>query len=247
MFKPELCSQESIRDIDRRCIDEFAIPGLILMEHASIGITLCATDLLKQEGNVIEGKKIAVCCGPGGNGGDGFAVARHLHCLGASVLLLDLAPESRHTDRSTNRSICQRLEIPFQQDCENPSDFKMESNDLIIDALLGSGISRPPEGAIAKVIDWMNGQSCPVLAVDLPSGLMADSGETPGQVVEATRTATLCLPKPGFLQPSGLKVVGEVWICSIGAPPALLHGQAPRFPATPVLLELKPGFPLRVR
>ena len=109
---------------------------------------------------------------------------------------------------------------------------------LVVDAAYGTGLGRPyvaPTGSV------------PVLAVDLPSGLMADSGETPGQVVEATRTATLCLPKPGFLQPSGLKVVGEVWICSIGAPPALLHGQAPRFPATPVLLELKPGFPLRVR
>ncbi len=247
MFEPELCSQDKIRDIDRRCIEEFEIPGLILMEHASIGVTLCAIDLLEQHGGEIEGKRITICCGPGGNGGDGFAIARHLHSLDASVKIIDLAPQSRHKDRSTNRSICLHLGIPVKSDCDPPVNSGTQSEDLIIDAVLGSGISRPPTGVIASAIDWMNDQPCAVLSVDLPSGLMADSGETPGKVVLATRTATLCLPKCGFLEPRGLQVVGEVWICPIGAPPSLLHGSAPLFPPVPRPLELKPGFPLQSR
>ncbi|MEC9476942.1 MAG: NAD(P)H-hydrate epimerase [Planctomycetota bacterium] len=245
MFKPELCNRDSIRAIDQVSIEQFKIPGLLLMEHASIGVAQCATDLLLQNRDTIVDNKIVVCCGPGGNGGDGFAVARHLHCLGAAVQILDLAHQSEHTDRSTNRSICQQLGIPVQQQLESPAGAVLESTDLVIDALLGSGISRLPEGAIATAIDWINEQPSPVVSVDLPSGLMADSGEAPGKVVEATRTATLCLPKPGFLEPRGRQVVGELWICPIGAPAQLLHGPAPGFPPVPTPLELEPGFPLR--
>jgi len=244
MFDPELCSQGNIRDIDRRCIEEFEIPGLILMEHASIGVTVCAIDLLGQRGSKIEDKRITVCCGPGGNGGDGFAIARHLHALSAGVQIVDLEPHSNHVDRSTNRSICERLGIPIATECDASED---DTIDLIIDAVLGSGVNRPPTGSLETAIDWMNEQPCDVLSVDLPSGLVADSGEAPGKVVRATRTATLCLPKPGFLQPLGLEVVGELWICPIGAPAVLLHGPAPSFSPDPLPLELKPGFPLQSR
>lgn len=243
MFEPELCQQDSIREIDQLCIENYEIPGLILMEHASIGIAQCALDLLGQSDSKLIDKKIVVCCGPGGNGGDGFAAARHLHYLGAQVQIIDLAYQSKHPDRTTNHSICQKLEIPIQQDLEDSSDFNLDTSDLIIDALLGSGITRKPEGAIDRLIDEINRQSCPVLSIDLPSGLFSDSGKAPGKVIKATRTVTLCLPKLGFLEGSGPDVVGELWICPIGAPPQLLHGEAPVFPPVPSRLQLKPGFP----
>ncbi|MGE4620326.1 MAG: NAD(P)H-hydrate epimerase [Planctomycetota bacterium] len=247
MFEPERCQLDSIRDIDKRCIEELGIPGLILMEHASIGIALCAKHIFEKSGDSTSGQKISIFCGPGGNGGDGFAVARHLHSLGAEVQIFDLAPESKHQDRQINRVICQRLKIPTQPQITTDDIESYKDSTLAIDAILGSGIDRPPEGLLQQAIAGINTLDCPVLSVDVPSGLMADSGSTPGEVIQATLTATLCLPKSGFLSPKARQLVGEVWICPIGAPPSLLHGNAPTFPPTPIPLQLKPGFPPRSR
>lgn len=228
MFLPEDCTREKIREIDRKALEEFGIPGLILMEHASIGIADRAIDLMGIRNSSAPPWRVTLLCGPGGNGGDGFAVARHLHGAGWSVTIHDLGPDSSHSDRQTNRSICRALGIHPIKASYGP-DLPAES-DLIIDALLGSATDCAPRPPIDRAIEWINRQQLPVLSIDLPSGLVASSGEVPGAVVKATLTVTLCLPHLGLVQGKGPDCAGQLWICPIGAPASLLPQQAPVFP-----------------
>lgn len=231
MFHREHCTRKAIEEIDQRATEGFGIPGLILMEHASIGIARRAVRMLA-ESEVASGKgRITICCGPGGNGGDGFAAARHLASLGHSIQLIDLTPTSAHPDRQTNRDICIRLGI--QMDNHPPGGTGAASIDLIIDAVLGSGTNRAPREPLSDCIDWIEQQEAMVLSVDLPSGLVADSGESPGAVVTASSTVALCIPHMGLLLGEGPARAGEVWICPIGAPRTLLPQGAPIFPPEP--------------
>ncbi|MBT6785473.1 MAG: hypothetical protein HOA95_11760, partial [Planctomycetes bacterium] len=99
MFQPEDCTREKIREIDRKALEEFSIPGLILMEHASIGIAERAIDLLGSATSTGPSWRVTILCGPGGNGGDGFAVARHLHGAGWDVTIVDPRGSFASSDR----------------------------------------------------------------------------------------------------------------------------------------------------
>jgi len=238
MFQPEDCTPEKIREIDRKALEEFSIPGLILMEHASIGIAERAIDLLGSATSTDPSWRVTILCGPGGNGGDGFAVARHLHGAGWDVTIHDLAPDSGHADRQTNRKICMALGMtPIES---IPDADPATPSDLIIDALLGSGTDRAPRHPIDRAIEWINRQSLTVLSIDLPSGLVASNGEVPGVVVQASLTVTLCIPHLGLLEGEGPGHAGQLWICPIGDPAALLPPDAPVFPPRPSPLPANP-------
>ena len=183
--------------------------------------------------------RVIIPCGPGGNGGDGLATARHLHSLAVETLIIDLAPSSRHTDRCTNRQICQKIGIPIVEELP-PSGSDAH---LIIDCILGSGTHDQPRDHLATAIEWINRQSIPVLAVDLPSGMVADTGECRGASVIATETIALCLPHLGLQEPAGLQSSGDVWITPIGCPSALLPENASPFPPQPQLLIPGPARP----
>ncbi len=243
MFNREHCTRTAIEDIDRRATEEFGIPGLILMEHASIGVARRAEQMLADSGIASGQGRITICCGPGGNGGDGFAAARHLASLGHSIHLIDLTPTSTHPDRRTNRDVCIRLGI--QSDDQPPGRTETAPNDLIIDAVLGSGTNSPPREPLSNCIDWIENQEAMVLSVDLPSGLVADSGEAPGAAVTANSTVALCIPHMGLLLGEGPARAGEVWICPIGAPRTLLPQAAPIFPPEPQRLPSNSISPLQ--
>lgn len=243
MFHREHCTRTAIEDIDRRATGDFGIPGLILMEHASIGIARRAEQMLADSGVASGLGRITICCGPGGNGGDGFAAARHLASLGHSIHLIDLTPTSAHPDRRTNREICNRLGIQMQHHAPEPAETA--PSDLIIDAILGSGMNSPPREPLSNCIDWIEQQEELVLSVDLPSGLVADSGETPGAAVTANSTVALCIPHMGLLLNEGPARAGEVWICPIGAPRTLLPRGAPIFPPEPHRLPSNSISPLQ--
>ncbi len=239
MFRREDCTREAIENIDRQATDRFGIPSLILMEHASIGIARRAMEMLAEAATTATPSRVIIPCGPGGNGGDGLATARHLHSLAVETLIIDLAPSSRHTDRCTNRQICQKIGIPIVEELP-PSGSDAH---LIIDCILGSGTHDQPRDHLATAIEWINRQSIPVLAVDLPSGMVADTGECRGASVIATETIALCLPHLGLQEPAGLQSSGDVWITPIGCPSALLPENASPFPPQPQLLIPGPARP----
>lgn len=153
-----------------------------------------------------------VVCGKGNNGGDGLAAARHLHRWGR---LAGVACTDRDALSGPAAEEARALEsLGVTVDSEpDPGDAQ-----LIVDALLGTGLSRPPEGKVAEWIEAINSWRRRVVSVDLPSGLNGDSGAAPGASVRAGVTVTLGLPKPGLLMADGPALAGEVWVADIGVP-----------------------------
>jgi ADP-dependent NAD(P)H-hydrate dehydratase / NAD(P)H-hydrate epimerase len=156
--------------------------------------------------------RTVVVCGKGNNGGDGFAAARHLARWGrlAAVACADGrsldGPAKREAEALEAAGVAIELEPRF------------EGAQVVLDALLGTGLSRPPEEPYASWIAAVNASGLRVVAVDLPSGLNADSGAAEGACVEAHLTVTLGLPKRGLLLADGPRVAGEIWLADIGIP-----------------------------
>ncbi|MHB8610805.1 MAG: NAD(P)H-hydrate epimerase [Candidatus Dormibacteraceae bacterium] len=153
-----------------------------------------------------------VVCGVGNNAGDGLAAARHLHRWGKlrRVCCIDLARLQGAAARElvalrrTGVVVSNRLEL--------------DGDEAVVDALLGTGLSRRPEGHFADWIDAVSSSGLRVVSVDVPSGLDADSGIAYAPCVQANTTVTLGLPKPGLLQGDGVRLAGEVWLADIGVP-----------------------------
>jgi hydroxyethylthiazole kinase-like uncharacterized protein yjeF len=154
----------------------------------------------------------AVVCGVGNNAGDGLAAARHLHRWGRLVAVSCV-------DASRLRGpAAQELEALRALGIEVAGDLRLNGAAQVLDALLGTGISRPPVGKFAAWIEAINASPVDVIAVDLPSGLDADTGVAYAPTVRARTTVTLGLPKPGLLSGDGPNVAGEVWVVDIGIP-----------------------------
>lgn len=207
-------TREQCREIDRIATEELRIPGLLLMENAAIGIAAAAQELGAGRGLVV------VVCGPGNNGGDGLAAARHLANRGADVRVQLALPADAYRDGSdaaTNLAIARAMGIPILEnlDLSRPA--------LVIDALLGTGLVRDIREPFRTAVAAINGAGCPVLAVDLPSGLDANSGEARGGAVRATVTATMVAPKVGFARKDGPLHVGRVVVVDIGVPPSVVE------------------------
>jgi NAD(P)H-hydrate epimerase len=175
--------------------------------------------------------KVLILCGPGNNGGDGGVVARHLDAWGFHVQLLWLARrEQLISNAETQWHILERAGVSqslwYDSHTNDPDvaelEVMMDSADWLVDGLLGTGLSRPVEGALRLIIEVMNRSGKPVLALDLPSGLEADTGVALGVAVCATHTATFTAPKEGFSAPGARSFTGEVTVIDIGLPRALL-------------------------
>lgn len=154
--------------------------------------------------------------GTGNNGGDGLAAARHLHRWGRLVRVCC-------TDRSKLKDAA-ALEADALEAAgvRIEDDLVLDGAEAVVDALLGTGLSRPPNGRYAAWIDVVNASGLEVVSVDVPSGLESDSGEMLEPCVRASRTVTLGLPKPGLLTKSAKAMVGEIEVVDIGLPaPAL--------------------------
>lgn len=230
-------SAESCRELDRRAIEDFGIPGLLLMEHASIGATQLILRELEQRGATPHNARVTVVCGPGNNGGDGYAVARHLFNCGCAVAvweLVDPATIASESDAGTNRRIVTGLDVTLHPAWECDPPTAGPSPDLFVDAIFGTGLNRPPAGRFERVIRRLNEASEPTVAIDVPSGLDADSGEPIGVAIEASATVTFGLPKQGFVQPGAGRFTGAVFCVPIGIPRNVLPPGAPAFPPQPV-------------
>lgn len=219
-------SRAEVRDVDRRAIEEFGMPGIALMENAGRG----AAELLVQLG--IDGPVI-VCAGRGNNGGDGFVIARHLENQGFAVQVLLFADANAlEGDAATNFRILkaagsQILELAASANDAVPS-FDLKPCDWIVDALLGTGMRGTVREPFATMIRRINDAGNRVLAVDLPSGLDCDTGQPLGVCIRAAHTATFVSTKLGFDAPGASQFTGEVHVVDIGVPRALLRAfQAP--------------------
>lgn len=210
---PTSLTREQARLLDRRAIDEVGIPSLVLMENAGRG----AAELLMRLG--IQGQ-VTICCGKGNNGADGLVVARHLVNHGHPVRInMAAGVESLSPEAATQLRIVQWMGISIRNEF-NESDHR--EADWIVDALFGTGMSGQVREPFAQMIERINGLGKPVLALDIPSGLDADTGEPLGCAIQATHTATFVAPKVGFAQPAAQPYVGQIHVIDIGAPRSLL-------------------------
>lgn len=225
MSRPDPLTREQSRQVDKLAIDQYGMAGLVLMENAGRG---CA-ELLEQQG--ISGP-VAILCGKGNNGGDGFVIARHLWIRGHTVrVVLVPPPDKLSGDAAANFHILQQAHagIAYLADEGGPSalpdalDYATDGCQWLVDCLLGTGATGNPRAPYDTVIEWMKGESASVMAVDVPSGLDCDTG-LPGQpAVRANLTATFVTTKVGFEQPSARDYVGEVHVVDIGIPPGLIE------------------------
>jgi NAD(P)H-hydrate epimerase len=214
----KLVTAAQMQALDRRTIREAGIPSLVLMEQAGTAVV----DAMVQRYGDLEGKRIAVVCGKGHNGGDGLVIARILSKRRAQlrVFLLhpvsDLAADSKTMYRRLLRSVNSRAVVA----CATPEQLAagLTESDLVVDALLGTGLSSPVAGVYGSAIDLMNRTGHPIIAVDVPSGLQTDTGEALGQTVRAKLTVTFGLPKLGLYLNEGIDHAGEVRIADIGIP-----------------------------
>lgn len=216
-MKSYIFNREQSRRVDELAIRKYGISGLALMENAGRG----AVDVLKQIG--IMGP-IAICCGRGNNGGDGFVMARHLQARGYEVqVLLFAEPSTLAGDAATNFAIIEKLGLPILRPSTTELDSALAGAGCIIDALLGTGSHgepRPPvDAAIAAINQHSNSL---IVAVDLPSGLDCDTGAAASNTIRATHTITFVASKPGFFIPAAKPFVGELHVVDLGLPPALL-------------------------
>lgn len=202
------------REIDRHCMEELHIPGIILMENASRGVA----DAAGEEIDALTGKKtgrILVICGGGNNGGDGLAAARHLRNRENDVhVAVTIDPAKYRGDALINWRIVEAMRLPvFPATPAAVRDFRA---DLIVDAIFGTGLDKPPRDPFPALVAAIEATKIPVLAVDLPSGLDCDTGQPMGPTIRARRTVTFVAPKAGFSNPAAAPYLGRITVADIG-------------------------------
>jgi len=198
-----------MRELDCKAIEELGIPSIVLMENAGQSVSKAAMDMLAGA----SGKRIAVFCGTGNNGGDGFVAARHLARQGAEVKAYILGKRSGvKNDPAINLEMLEKIGIKAEE-ISGPLDL---GADLIIDAIFGIGLKGKVKEPARSIIADLNKKHVPILSIDVPSGLDADTGEVLGEAVKAKETVTMQFPKKGFYKNKGPEHVGELVVVDIG-------------------------------
>lgn len=226
--EPLTCQQ--LRELDILAIEHVGIPGLVLMENAAGAVAEFVYSTLINP----RAARVLLLCGPGANGGDGFAVARKLRNAGAQVAVALATPAERiHGDAAINLGIYRRLEEPLM-DASTVAGMlaardALRDADVVIDALLGTGASGPPRAAMAELIEAANAASrARRVAIDIPTGLNADSGAVEAHCFRADATVTFVAEKIGFATPAAREVLGRVVVVDIGVPLELIPGRRGR-------------------
>jgi len=218
-------TRDQMRELDRRAIEEFGIPAIVLMENAGRGAALEAAKLYRE---AALGGPVLVFCGAGNNGGDGFVVARHMANAGFDVRVFccfDRSRAERSGEAGVNLAICERMGLAIE-DAATPDAIArlrdgLPQGALLVDAIFGVGLSKPVREPAATLLGLLAEGGLATLAVDVPSGLDADTGEPLGVALRADVTATMACPKIG-LRGRGAAYVGRLAVVDIGMPAALL-------------------------
>lgn len=217
----KIATAKQIRNIDRRAIREFGIPGPVLMENAASAIVFEMERFF--EG--LDGVKVGILCGKGNNGGDGLALARRLRVRGVPVRVCLLASfAALKGEAKLNLAILRKMDVEIAPNASSPVIAEMIAwSDVLVDAMLGVGLSSPLKGNYAVAAKLMNMAGRPVVAVDLPTGVNADTGEVMGVAVRADLTVTMVLPKRGLVLYPGASFAGQVRVADIGIPQEIIE------------------------
>jgi len=212
-----------MRDADRQTIEQIGIPSMVLMENAGRQVVAA----LEAAYDDLQDRHVAVLCGLGNNGGDGFVVARTLFQRGTAVSVFVIGNlETIKGDARLNVEILSRLgmsvvEIADEQAWELHFS-EISKCDDIIDAIFGTGLRQPLSGMLETVAADLNASGIPVTAVDLPSGLSADHADPIGDCIRANITVTFAAPKLPLVLPSGESRAGSIVVADIGIPPEII-------------------------
>jgi hydroxyethylthiazole kinase-like uncharacterized protein yjeF len=212
-------TKEQVRAVDAWAINEIGIPGVVLMENAGRS---CAEFIEGKLADVAE-PKVCIFCGVGNNGGDGCVIARHLINVGFGVTVVVCGDRTKiKGDAKINLDILDRMGFSVNQ--LNPAEDDVDARvkkftaeaDVIVDSIFGTGLSGRVRDDYRRLIESINASGCPVLAVDIPSGLDCDKGMPLGIAVKASWTVTFVAVKKGFTCAQAEQYTGEIFVASIG-------------------------------
>ena len=220
----KVVTAHEMRQIDQQTIEQIGLPGVVLMEHAGSAVVRAIHQ------HFPECRQVAIVVGKGNNGGDGLVIARQLALAGQPIqIFLVSSPESFAGDALTNLQIAQNLDLPITPILSavalKEQKSQIASADLIVDSIFGTGLRGGVHGFIGDVIECLNETEKPVVAIDLPSGLSADTGIAEGACIEATYTVTMGLPKRGNLIHPGADLTGQLEVADIGFPSSVIDAQ----------------------
>lgn len=214
----KVVTAEEMRVIDRRTIEGYSIPGPVLMERAGLAVASRIKETFSP-------RKVIIIAGSGNNGGDGLVVARNLYNEGWDVkVFLTVKPEDLKGDALLQYRIAVKFGLkiyPMNEFLTNCSSL-ITRHCILVDALLGTGISKNVTGLLSEVISYLNRSNVPIFSVDIPSGISSDNGQIMGEAVRADYTVTFGLPKRGHLLYPGAQHSGKLFIEDIGFPKELL-------------------------
>ncbi len=215
----KVVTSEEMKLIDKKTIEEYGIPGSVLMEKAGLAVVSKIKEIFSR-------RKIIVVSGSGNNGGDGLVVARNLHNEGWDALVfLAAKPEDLKGDALLQYSIARKYGVdiwPVKDLLTNYASL-ITHHSIIVDALLGTGLSKNVTGTLSEVIRFINKSNVPIISVDIPSGISSDNGHIMGEAIRADYTITFGLPKRGHLLYPGAQHTGKLFIDDIGFPSELIR------------------------
>lgn len=219
-----ILTAEQMREADRVTIQEIGLPSLVLMENAGRQVVTAMEGLITD----VDEQQVAVLAGPGNNGGDGFVVARTLRQRGVPVLVFVIGRLANvRGDARVNLEILGRLGLPVVEVADE-EQWELHSSEVrgcgvIVDALFGTGLRTPLSGLLETIVADVNGMEVPVVAVDLPSGMSADTHEVIGPCIDAALTVTLAAPKLPLVLPPARQLAGDLVVADIGIPPEVIQ------------------------
>ncbi len=229
----KIATPEQMNAIDGCSINEYGIPGILLMENAAMAIVSEAVSMM----GGCKGRTVTAIAGRGNNGGDAFAAARMLHSRGASVKVYLIGQKAGISgDALFNMTLLEKtgnsiIEIAEDHDLEMLT-ADINRSQLILDGIFGTGLSREVNGLAASAISRINASGKAVLAIDIPSGADGADGKVRGVCVKADVTVTFCMPKIGLVLNPGCEYVGKLIVAEIGTPPGAIDKQSIRIEMT---------------
>ena len=212
-----IITADQMKQVDSIAVEKYGIQIIQMMENAGRNLATTAKKLL--EDSVLK-KHLIIAVGNGNNGGGGLVAARHLHNWGAKITVL-IPTETLSGIPEMQRKIIEKLPIEIKIGEKALQQLHSSNGQMILDALIGYGLNGKPRGWINSMIKKINSTEIQVLALDIPSGLDATSGEIYSQCIRASSTMTLALPKSGLVKADVKNVVGSLYLCDIGIPNVL--------------------------